>query len=89
VRLQHLDGGGQQGRALAVGERAQRGAAGVAGEGEAGAQVEPRRVDAHQLVAQHGIEQRRAGALAGDPAAAEMIEQQFGHGAGLVNSMAP
>ena len=80
VRLQHLDDGCQQAGALAVAQRAQRAAALFAGEAEAGRQVETGRVDADQFGAEHRIEQRRAGAAAGHPAAADEVGEQFGHG---------
>ena len=69
-------------RALAVGHRAQRGAAGFACEGEAGAQVEPGRVDRTSSSPSTGSNSAcRAGA--GDPAAAEVVVQQFAHRARL------
>jgi hypothetical protein len=69
--LQHLHRLGQQGRARSPGRAAPRRL--LAREGEAGAQVQAGGVHAHQLMAQHGVEQRRAGAAAGDPAAAEVV----------------
>ncbi|MNT26334.1 hypothetical protein D3C72_1619000 [compost metagenome] len=80
VGLQHLDEVGQQRGALAVGQRAQRGTALLAREGKAGGEVQAGRVDPHQFIAQHGIEQRRAGTAAGLPFAAEIVGKQFGHG---------
>ncbi|MNT29012.1 hypothetical protein D3C72_1647360 [compost metagenome] len=80
VGLQHLDDLGQQRGALAVGQCAQCGATLFAGEGETGRKVEPGGIHAHQLIAQHRIEQRRAGTAAGLPLAAEVVGKQFSHG---------
>jgi hypothetical protein len=84
VGLQHLDDRGQQARALAVGEGAQRGAAAVAGEAEGAVQVEPGGVDPRQFGAEHRIDERRAGAAAGLPAAGDVVGEEFGHWVNLI-----
>ena len=80
VGLQHLGDSGQHLGALGVAHRAQCGTALFAGEAESGGQVQPGGVHAHEFGAQHRIEQRRAGAAAGLPAAGDKIGKQFAHG---------
>jgi hypothetical protein len=65
---------------LFVGERTQGGAAFFAGEAEGLGQVNAGGVDADQFGAQHGVEQRGAGAGACLPAARdEVFKQLSGH----------
>jgi hypothetical protein len=46
-------------------------------------QFEAGRVDAHELVAEHRVDERRAGAAAGLPASRDVVREEFGQ-AGLI-----
>ena len=80
LALQHLGDARKLCRTFSVGERAQCSAAAGARESEAGGQVEPCARDAHELGAEHRIEQRRAAAGARLPAALEVVVEQLDHG---------
>ena len=47
---------------------------------EARGEIEAGRVDADERRAEHGVDERRAGAAARDPCSGEVIGEQFGHG---------
>ena len=81
VGLQHLDGGAQQGGALAVVQGAQGSAAHVAGKGKASGQIKPGGVHPHQGRAQNRVYQGAARAGAMRPLAAKVVRKKFGHGA--------
>ena len=73
IGLQDLDGRRQHGGALAVAQRAQRGASGVAGKGKAFGQIQPGGVHPHQRRAQHGVRQGSARTGAMRPLAAKVV----------------
>ena len=60
--------------------RAQCGAALLSGEDKCSIEVEPGGIDAHQFVAEHRVEERRAGGRAGLPAAGDKVRKEFAHG---------